>query len=154
MGELPHDRVTGTEVEALHLGGGDVDVVGAVQIIEVLSPEKPVAFGQNFENALAVERRIGIEQGLLDTEDELLLAEAVDAGELQGLREGEEFRNGLPFQLGDMHWARERGTEGHAWPGWPRVTYPTQVDPRGANACARQDSNLRPSAPEADALSN
>ena len=101
--DFAHHRVTGAEVEALDLGGGDVDVVGAVQVIEVLGAQKAVAFGQDFEDTLAIERRIRFEQRLLDAEDELLLAKARDAGELQGFCERQEFRNRLSLQLGDVH---------------------------------------------------
>ena len=83
--DLAHDRVAGAQVEPLDLAGRDVDVVGAVQIIPVGAAEESVAFRQNFEHALATEHRVGVEQRLLDAENEILLAEPGVVGDVQAL---------------------------------------------------------------------
>ena len=50
---LAHDRVAGAQIEALDLAGRDVDVVGAVEVVPVLAAKESVAFGQDFQHALA-----------------------------------------------------------------------------------------------------
>ena len=74
--DFPHHRVTGAEIESLHLRRRHVDVVGPVQVIEVLGAQKAVAFRERFQDPLTVQRLFGVEQGLLDTKDQLLLAQS------------------------------------------------------------------------------
>ena len=105
-----------------------------MQIVEVLRPQKAVAFREDFEDSFTVQRFFGIEQCLLDTEDQFLLAQTRRAGHLKRLSQRQQFRNGFPLELGDVHDAGS-GVKQEVQRAW-------------------QDSNLRPSAPEADALSN
>src|SRR3989449_4164266 len=73
--DLAHDRVASAEIEPLDLAGRDVDVVRAVEVVPVGAAEEAVAFRKDLEHALAAENRVGIEERLLDAEDEILLAE-------------------------------------------------------------------------------
>ncbi len=100
---LPEDRIAGSQVETLDLARTDVDVVGAVQIIPILTPQEPVSLGEDFQNPFASEHRVGIEEGLLDLEDEILLAEAGVVGDVQLIGHLMQVRDGLAFKLGDVH---------------------------------------------------
>src|SRR5947208_3616981 len=72
---LTHDRIPGAQVEPLDLARRDVDVVGPVQVVPVGTAQEAVAFGQDLEDALAPQHGVGVEQRLLDAEDQVLLAE-------------------------------------------------------------------------------
>ena len=81
--DLAHDRVAGAQIEALDLAGRDVDVVGAVEVVPVLAAEEAVAFRQDLQHALAPDDRVGVEQRLLDAEDQILLPKAGVVGDVQ-----------------------------------------------------------------------
>jgi hypothetical protein len=72
---LSRDRVAGAQIEALDLRRRDVDVVGAVEVVPVLAAQEAVALREHLEHAFAAERDVGVEQRLLDAEDQLLLAQ-------------------------------------------------------------------------------
>ena len=92
---LAHDRVAGAQIEALDLAGRDVDVVGAVEVVPVLAPEEAVALGQDLQHALAPDDRVGVEQRLLDAEDQILLAKARVVGDVQLLGQRVQFGDRL-----------------------------------------------------------
>ena len=101
--DLPHDRVAGAEVEPLDLAGGDVDVVGAVQVVPVLAAEEAVAFGQDLQHALAPDDGVRVEERLLDAEDQVLLPEAGVVGDVQLLGQRMQLCDRLLLQLSDIH---------------------------------------------------
>ncbi len=72
---LAHDRVAGAQIEPFDLARRDVDVIGPVQVVPIGAAQEAVAFGEDLEDALAPQHGVGVEQRLLDAEDEVLLAE-------------------------------------------------------------------------------
>src|SRR5437763_7926962 len=72
---LPGDRVAGAQIEPLDLTRRDINVIGAVEVVPISAAQETVAFGEDFEHALATQYRVGVEQRLLDAENEILLAE-------------------------------------------------------------------------------
>jgi len=100
--DLPGDGVTRAQIEPFDLRGGDVDVVGAVEVVPVLAAQESVAFGQNLEHALTAERDIGVEQRLLDAEDQLLFAEAGVVRDRQLFGECVELRQRPALELNDI----------------------------------------------------
>ena len=101
--DLSHDRVARAQVEALDLARGDVDVVGAVQVIPIGAAQEPVPFGEDLQHAFAAEHRVGVEQRLFDAEDQILLAEPRIVLNVEALGHRVQFRDGLSLQLGDIH---------------------------------------------------
>src|SRR5205814_10550985 len=97
------DRVAGAQVEPLDLAGRDIDVVGAVQVVPVGAAQEPVAFREDFQDALAPEYGVRVEQRLLDTKDQVLLAEPRVVADVQGFSHRVQFRDGFPLQLSDIH---------------------------------------------------
>ena len=93
--DLAHDRVAGAEIEALDLAGRDVDVVRPVEVVPVLAAEEAIALGQDLQHALASNDRIGVEQRLLDAEDQILLPKAGVVGDVQLLGQRVQFSDRL-----------------------------------------------------------
>ena len=60
--DLAHDRVAGPEVEPLDLARRDVDVIGAVEVVPVLTAEEAIALRQDLQHSLAADDGIGIEK--------------------------------------------------------------------------------------------
>ena len=100
---LAHDGVAGAQVEALDLAGRDVDVVGTVEVVPVLAAQEAVALGQDLEHPLAPDDGVGVEQRLLDPEDQVLLPEPGVVGDVELLRERMQFSHGLLLQFSDIH---------------------------------------------------
>ena len=100
---LPQDRVPGPHVETLDLGRRDVDVVGTVQVVPVLAAQEPIALGEDLEDPLAPENDVRIEQVLLDTEDQVLLAHPGEVVDVQLFGHLVKFADRLRFQFGDVH---------------------------------------------------
>jgi hypothetical protein len=57
-------------------GRGDVDIVGARQIIIVLRTQEPKTIGEDFQDAFAIEVAFLLGVGLEDGKDEILFAKA------------------------------------------------------------------------------
>ncbi len=108
---LAHHRVTGAQVEPLDLARAHVDVVGAVQVVPVLTAEESVAFGKDLEHSLAANDRVLVEQRLLDAEDQVLLAEAGVVRDVQFFRELMQLGDGLLLQFSDIHGGTPSGSE-------------------------------------------
>jgi hypothetical protein len=75
----------------------------AVQVVPVLRAQEAVAFGQDLEHAQAAQHHVGIEQILLDPEDQILFAEAGEVGEVQLLGQILQLADALALQFGDVH---------------------------------------------------
>src|SRR5690606_33359997 len=73
--DLSGHGVASAQIEALDLRGGDVDVVGAVEVVPVLAAEEAVPFGEDLEDSLTAQNDVRVEQILLDAEDEVLLSQ-------------------------------------------------------------------------------
>ena len=101
--DLPHNRIAGSEVESLDLARADVDIVRAVEVVPVLASEETVALGEDFEDPFAPDDGVLVEQGLLDAEDEILLAKARVVGDVQLLGKLMQFCDGLLLQFGNVH---------------------------------------------------
>ena len=93
--DLARHRVAGVQVELPDLRGGDVDVVGAGQVVVVGRAQEAEAVGQRFEHALREDEAALLGARLQDLEDQLLLAHAGRAGHVELLRDLGE--------LGDAH---------------------------------------------------
>src|SRR6185312_4836703 len=81
--DLPRHGVAGVQVELPDLGGGDVDVVGPRQVVVVGRAQEPEAVGQHLEHALGEDQAALLGARLENLEDQLLLAQAADAGHVQ-----------------------------------------------------------------------
>ena len=89
--DVAADGVAGFEVEFANLRGRDVDVVGAGQIVVVGRAQEAVAVGQNLEHAFGKDVAFFFALGLKNLEDQVLLAEAAGARDLQGARDAAQF---------------------------------------------------------------
>ena len=76
---LAGDGVAGAQVEAADLGGRDVDVVRAGQVVVVGRAQEAEAVGQALEHALGEDQAALLGLRLQDLEDQLLLAQPVGA---------------------------------------------------------------------------
>ena len=89
--DVAADGVAGFEVEFANLRGRDVDVVGAGQIVVIGRAQEAVAVGQDLEDALGKDVAFFFALGLKNLEDQVLLAEAAGAGNLEGARDAAQF---------------------------------------------------------------
>ena len=88
------DGVAGLQVELADLRRRDVDVVGAGQVVVIGRAEEAVAVGQNFQHAFGEDVAFFFALRLENLEDQVLLAQAAGAGDLEGARDA--------AQLGDV----------------------------------------------------
>ena len=100
--DLPRDGVAGLQVELADLRRGDVDVVGARQVVVVGRAEEPEAVGQHFEHAFGEDEAALLGLRLEDLEDQLLLAHPGRAGDVQVLGDLRELLDALVLQIGDV----------------------------------------------------
>ena len=68
--------ISGAKIEALDLRGRDVNVVRPIQVVPVLAAQETVALREDLQNSFAAQDDVGIEQVLLDAEDQVLLTKA------------------------------------------------------------------------------
>ena len=101
--DVAADGVAGLEVELADLGGRDVDVVRAGEVVVVRGAEEAVAVGEDFEHALGEDVAFFFALGLEDLEDEVLLAEAGGAGDVEAAGEFAQFGNVVLFEFGNCH---------------------------------------------------
>ena len=85
--DLAGDGVAGVQVELADLGGGDVDVVGAGEVVVVGGPQEPEAIRQHLEDAFGEDQPGLLGAGAEDLEDQLLLAHAGRARNLEVARD-------------------------------------------------------------------
>ena len=91
---LAADGVAGLEIELADLRRRDVNVVRAGQIVVIGRAEEAVAVGQDFKHALGEDVAFFFALRLEDLEDQVLLAQAASAGQVQ--------RSGDLGQLGNI----------------------------------------------------
>ncbi len=81
---LAADGVAGLQVELADLRGRNVNVVRTGQIVVIGRAEEAVAIRQDFQHAFGEDVAFFFALGLKDLEDEVLLAQAAGAGQLEG----------------------------------------------------------------------
>ena len=102
--------VAGAQVEPLDLARTHIDVVGTVEVVPVLAPQKAVAFGQDLEDSFAADHGVRFEQRLLDPEDQILLAQPGVVGDVELLRQRMQLGDGFLLQFGDVHGGHSVGS--------------------------------------------
>ena len=100
--DLARDGVAGLQVELADLRRRDVDVVRARQVVVVGRAQEPEAVGQHFEHAFREDEAALLGLRLEDLEDQLLLAHAGRAGDVQVLGDLRELLDALVLQIGDV----------------------------------------------------
>ena len=100
--DLARDGVAGLQVELADLRRRDVDVVGARQVVVVGGAEEAEAVGQHLEHAFREDEAALLGLRLEDLENQLLLAHAGRAGDVQVLGDLGELLDALVLQLGDV----------------------------------------------------
>ena len=100
--DLAGHGVAGLQIELADLRRRHVDVVGAGQVVVVGRAEEAEAVGQHFEDALGEDEAALLGLRLEDLEDQLLLAHAGGAGDVEVLGDLGELLDALVFQLGDV----------------------------------------------------
>ena len=101
--DLAADGVAGAQVEAPYLGGGDIDVVRAGQVVVVRRAQEAETVGQNLQDALAVDGPVPFGLGGEQGEDEILAPHAGRTIDGKFLGQGVQLGNGLFLQLNDVH---------------------------------------------------
>ena len=100
--DLARDGVAGLQVELADLRRRDVDVVGAGQVVVVRRAQEAEAVGQHFEHAFGEDEAALLGLRLEDLEDQLLLAHAGRAGDVQVLGDLRELLDAHVLQLVDV----------------------------------------------------
>ena len=109
-------RVAVAEAEAANLARRDVDVVRAGKVVVVGAAEEAETVGQDLQRPLAVHQPLELHPLLEDAEDQLLLLEAADVGDLFHLGGGDQLGHRHPLQLGDVDVAIDRIVAGDRSP--------------------------------------
>jgi hypothetical protein len=101
--DVPGDGVAGLEIELADLGGRDVDVVRAGQVVVVGGAEEAVTVGEDLEDAFGEDVALFFALGLKNLEDEVLLAEAGCAGDVERASQFTQLGDIVFFQFCDCH---------------------------------------------------
>ena len=80
---LAADGVAGLQVELADLRRRNVNVVGTGQVVVIGRAEEAVAVGQDFQHAFGEDVAFFFALGLQDLEDQVLLAQAAGAGQIE-----------------------------------------------------------------------
>ena len=62
--DLPGDRVAGSQIEPPDLGGGDVDVIRAREIVGIRGPEEPETVRKDLQDAFPIDEPLSFRVGL------------------------------------------------------------------------------------------
>ena len=100
--DLPGDDGTGLEPEPTNLAGGDVDVVGAGEVVVVRAAQEAKAVGQYLERSLPVHEAVLLDPLFQDLEDQVLLLEAHVLGDAFALGGANQLRHRHFLKLGEM----------------------------------------------------
>src|SRR6185437_5985567 len=103
--------VAGLEVEFSDLRRRDVNVVGARQVVVVGRAQESITVRQDFQNTFGEDVAFLFALRLEDFEDQVLLAHAARAGEVQRARDFCEFGYVLFFEFCNGHWFTCEGSE-------------------------------------------
>ncbi len=101
--DVAADGVAGLQVKLADLRGGDVDVVGAGEVVVIRGAQEAVAIGKDFQYAFGEDVPFFFALRLQDLEDQVLLAQAAGAGDFKGARDAAEFSNVFFFEFCDGH---------------------------------------------------
>ncbi|MFM1944278.1 MAG: hypothetical protein RI897_3260 [Verrucomicrobiota bacterium] len=104
--DLAVDDVTCLEVEAADLGGGDVNIFRAGQVVEALRAEEAEAFGQDFEHAIGEQGATALGVVLEDGVDELLFFHRAEVLDPHGFGHLGEFGDRGCLEVTDIDWGR------------------------------------------------
>ena len=106
--DLSRHRVAGVQIELAYLRRGDVDVVGAGQVVVVGGAQEPEAVRQRFEHPFREQQAALLGARSQDLEDQLLLPHAGRAGHVELL--------GDLGELGHAHVFERRELDDHGAP--------------------------------------
>ena len=81
----------------------DVDIVGTRKIVGLRAAQKPEAVGQDFDHAIAVDRRAEFGLRLQDREHQVRSAQCRRCLDVQLLGHREKFSRGLAFEILEIH---------------------------------------------------
>jgi hypothetical protein len=99
---LSGDRVAGLQIELSNLGGRNVDVVGARQVVVVRRAQEAEAIGEHLEHAFREDEPALLGLRLEDLEDQFLLAHAGRAGDIQVFGHLGQVLDAHLLELGDV----------------------------------------------------
>ena len=100
--DLAGDDRAGLEAEAADLAGGDVDVVGAGEVVVVGAAEEAEAVGEDFERPLAEHQAVLLDPLLEDLEDQVLLLQPRVLDHALRLGGADELGHGHLLKLGEV----------------------------------------------------
>ena len=101
--DLAFDRVAGAQAEAADLGGADIDVVGARQVVGLHRAQVAEAVGQHLDGADAEDRLVGGRHLLEDGEHQFLAAHHRRAFDALLLGESEQLGRFLYLEVLEVH---------------------------------------------------
>ena len=81
---LAADGVAGFQIELADLRGRNINVIRTGQVVVIGGAEKAIAIRQDFQNTFGKNMAFFFALSLEDLEDEVLLAQAAGAGQLEG----------------------------------------------------------------------
>ena len=95
--------VAGAQAEAADLGGGDIDIVGAGQVVGFRRAQEAEAVLQDFHHALAGDLDFAFGQFLEDGEQHVLLAHGRGVLDLQFLGKGQQIGGFFVLEILQLH---------------------------------------------------
>jgi len=110
--DLPLDRVAGAQAEAAHLARADIDIVRPREVIRLGRSEKAETVLQNFEHAVAEDRRVVHGELFQDREHHVLAAQVARVFDLQLLGIGEKLGRAFLLEFLEIHGATVAGAGG------------------------------------------
>ena len=99
---LAGDDIARLQIEAAYLRRGNVNVLGAGEVIEALRAQKPEAFGEHFEHSFGEKHAAALGVFLQDVEDHLVLAHRPEILDPHVTRDAIEVGHGHGLELGDV----------------------------------------------------
>ncbi len=107
---LAGDRIPRAQIEPADLRRRDIDVIRSRQVVVVGRPEEAETLGQGLENTLCEDQSFLLGLCLKNRKDQLLLAQAADAGNLQRAGYLGEFGDVVLFKFSNRHGRKSAGT--------------------------------------------
>ena len=100
--DLARDDRAGLEAEPANLARGDIDVVGAGEVVVVGAPQEAEAVGQDLERPFAVHQAVLLDPLFQDLEDQVLLLQPHVVDDALGLGRADELGHRHLLKLGEM----------------------------------------------------